>query len=164
MKARGIKPLYPKDWTGLKHPRPNPRIGEKRPKYIGKKISKAKKGHRVLKETRVKISQTLTGRFVGEKSPCYIPDRTKLKTDRQKMFDYRYRDWSRQIKIRDKWKCKINNRDCKGRLESHHILNWKDYPKLRYDINNGITLCHFHHPRARKKEKRLRTYFKKLIS
>jgi len=28
-----------------------------------------------------------------------------------------------------------------GKLQSHHIKGWSDNPDLRFDINNGITLC-----------------------
>lgn len=49
-----------------------------------------------------------------------------------------YRDWKNSVKKRDKkcMKCgaTIN-------LHVHHIYNYKDYPLLRIDINNGITLC-----------------------
>lgn len=68
------------------------------------------------------------------------------------------------VRKRDKWKCRLLNNDCKGRLESHHILNWIDYPTLRYLLTNGITLCHSHHPRGREKEKRLEPYFMELVS
>ena len=164
LKAKGIKPKNPMDWTGLKHTRPSPRIGETRPPEIGRKISEKRMGHLVSQETRDKISKNLFGRFRGNESPNWIDDRTKLKTDRYKMFDYQYRLWSNSVKKRDKWKCRITNGDCKGRLESHHILNWEEYPELRYDINNGITLCHSHHPRGREKEKRLSPYFQKLLA
>jgi len=56
--------------------------------------------------------------------------------------------WIKSVKLRDGHKCKIGNKDCSGKLEAHHILSWSEYPELRYQINNGITLCHFHHPRA----------------
>lgn len=74
-----------------------------------------------------------------------------------------YKDWRRRICNRDNWKCKINNKDCSGRLEVHHILGFTEYPELKYDINNGITLCKFHHPRKRAEEKRLSPYFISLI-
>ena len=35
--------------------------------------------------------------------------------------------------------------------------------KLRYEINNGITLCHAHHPRGRAKGKQLTPYFQELV-
>lgn len=94
----------------------------------------------------------------------WVNDRTKLKTSRRKDYDTRYKYWMIEVKNRDNWKCKINNSDCKGRLEAHHILSWRDYKELRYDINNGITLCQFHHPLKRKDEERLSPYFKKLVA
>jgi len=63
------------------------------------------------------------------------------------------------VKGRDGWKCKIANADCDGKIEAHHILSWRDYPELRYQPNNGITLCHAHHPRKRVDEAKLLPYF-----
>lgn len=102
--------------------------------------------------------------FKGCHSHNYIQDRNKLVISEKKHLDVKYRDWMFSIKKRDNWKCKINNSDCRGRLEAHHILNWVDYPELRYDINNGISLCHAHHPRGRANEKRLSPYLKGLVS
>jgi hypothetical protein len=72
-------------------------------------------------------------------------------------------EWAVAVKNRDGWKCKISDNNCFGRLESHHILRWKDYPELRYEVNNGITLCQFHHPRKIKDEMNLIPTFKELI-
>jgi hypothetical protein len=58
----------------------------------------------------------------------------------------------------------VTNKQCCGRIEAHHIFNWKEYPDLRFIINNGITLCKFHHPRGRVKEKLLSTYLQELVS
>lgn len=76
----------------------------------------------------------------------------------------KYKEWRMLVFTRDKFVCRINNKDCKGQLQAHHILRWADYPELRYDINNGITLCIAHHPRKRAEEKRLTPYFKELVS
>ena len=103
----------------------------------------------------------------GENSPKYIKDRTQLKRFNDTAKDRRssaYADWRYRVKVRDKWKCRISNYQCSGRLEVHHILGYTDYPELRYEINNGITLCHAHHPKVRSEEKRLSPYFQDLVS
>lgn len=125
-------------------------------------VPKDKRGH--TQETRIKIGLSGIGKHVGNLAWNWIEDRTKLKDidkDRNGQF---HREWSRGVKNRDKWKCKISNTDCEGRMESHHILSWKDYPELRYQINNGITLCHAHHPKKRAEEKRLAPYFMELVT
>ena len=44
------------------------------------------------------------------------------------------------------------------------VLCNKDYsPKLRYEVNNGITLCHFHHPRKINDEMNLAPIFQELV-
>ncbi len=52
--------------------------------------------------------------------------------------DSQYTEWKSRVNVRDNYKC----RECgvKGN-QAHHIKSWKDHPKLRFDINNGITLC-----------------------
>lgn len=100
----------------------------------------------------------------GPNSHRWIEDRSKIKRSEKKHEDVGYRIWMKSVKERDGWKCRISDEDCKGRLEAHHILNWIDYPELRYEINNGISLCQAHHPRGRAKEKRLVAEFQALVS
>ena len=100
---------------------------------------------------------------IGENSPRWIKDRTKIKNDKERGGQLHHQ-WSKDVKRRDNWKCKLSNENCSNRLQAHHILSWKDYPELRYKINNGITLCHAHHPRRRAEEKRLIDTFQKLVS
>lgn len=130
-------------------------------------------------EVKAKISAALTGRKLSAetiekmrgrtKDKCYnwIEDRTKL-AKLSNGNEYRnspaYKEWSRGVRNRDGWKCKISNDDCCGRLEAHHILGYSEHPELRYSLNNGITLCHTHHPRVRSEEKRLSPYFQELVS
>ena len=75
-----------------------------------------------------------------------------------------YDAWRMEIYRRDGSKCRINNEDCNGKMEAHHILSFTKYPELRYQINNGITLCHAHHPRKRAEEVILAPIFRGLIS
>jgi len=129
------------------------------------KIKKAKEN--ISPETRKKLSDSLKGKARpwcrGENHFRWVFNRTQLVKSEKKHLDGRYRGWTFSVKNRDRHKCKIANSDCKGRLEAHHILNWMDYPELRYEINNGITLCHGHHPRGRTKEKQLSSYFMELV-
>lgn len=51
-----------------------------------------------------------------------------------------HRDWSNKVRERDNWtcqKCGIK----KDNVIAHHPKEWDDYPKLRFNVNNGITLC-----------------------
>lgn len=128
------------------------------------KITRNSKGKKLSQETKDKISRGFRKQYKKENHHRWVSDRTQLKTDRIHQFDSRYQEWSLCIKKRDNWKCKIADKNCSGRLESHHILPWKDYPELRYEMNNGITLCCFHHPRKRFDEKRLSPYFSQIVN
>lgn len=130
-------------------------------------------GYRFSSESKIKMSKS----HIGKKRLPHseetkkkiglanrIQDRTKLVINEKKHLDGRYREWMFGVKNRDNWACRIADINCEGRLEAHHILNWKDYPELRYEINNGITLCHAHHPRKRKDEAKLSPYFQQLVA
>jgi len=101
--------------------------------------------------------------YNGEKSCHYKTDRTKL-AKHQIRNDAAYQDWRKQIIKRDGYKCRMTNSDCNGDLQIHHILPWRDYENLRYEVNNGICLCKFHHPRKRAEEIRLSPYFQEIIN
>lgn len=79
----------------------------------------------------------------GELSPVWIGE--KVKHERSERQTPEYRDWRKSVFSRDLYtcqKCKAKNGNGKYiRLEVHHIFNWNDYPEMRYDKENGITLC-----------------------
>lgn len=130
------------------------------------KLRKFHLGRKHTKEALEKMSQGHKGLFTKEKHPNWIKDRTMLSVKDDRGYygtDTASREWSRNVKKRDMWKCQMANNDCNGRMESHHILNWKDYPELRYELRNGITLCHYHHPKSRKEEEKLSPYLQSLI-
>ncbi len=59
----------------------------------------------------------------------------------------RMKNWKQVIFNRDNYtcqSCEIKSHNGLGysvRLEAHHIKSFSDYSELRFDINNGITLC-----------------------
>ena len=67
------------------------------------------------------------------------------KTERQlAMQTIEYKLWRSSVFERDNFTCV----ECKAhgvRLEADHIKQWRDFPELRYDINNGRTLCRVCH-------------------
>lgn len=133
------------------------------------KFIRSTKGIPRTDELKKKISLAKTGikipKLQGKNHFRWIEDRTKLcrisKQGERRTSAYFF--WRKSVWERDNYKCKIGNKDCNGKIEAHHILGWKEHIELRYDINNGITLCHFHHPRKREEEKRLSPYFQELI-
>lgn len=100
----------------------------------------------------------------GPDHPTWIEDRTHEIEMKLLRSSDMCKEWKHTCLKRDKYKCRIQNQDCSGKLEIHHILPWRNHPKLRFDVNNGITLCHAHHPRAVAEEKRLESYFMELVS
>ena len=57
---------------------------------------------------------------------------------------FEYKEWARKVKKRDNYICWICEERGK-KLHSHHLKDFSNYPKLRFVINNGLTLCEFCH-------------------
>ncbi len=137
-------------------------FGYEKSQEILKNMSVASRKASARPEVREKRATAKRGIF-GEKANRWIKDRSKL-SKKQIRNDYAYQEWRKRIWVRDGFTCRLKNNDCKGKIISHHILPWRDYPEKRYDINNGITLCHYHHPRKRVDEKRLEPILMELVS
>lgn len=74
---------------------------------------------------------------IGEKNPNWkngsSPENTRIRMGME------FRLWREAVFMRDNWtdqKTGIKG----GKLHPHHIYNFSQYPKLRFDVNNGITL------------------------
>lgn len=65
-------------------------------------------------------------------------ERDKIKQSKE------YTDWRIKVFERDNYTCQVCG-EKGGKLNVHHIHNFSDYPELRFDINNGITICEKHH-------------------
>ncbi|KKN11734.1 hypothetical protein LCGC14_1023620 [marine sediment metagenome] len=53
-----------------------------------------------------------------------------------------YREWRLAVYERDRWTCQDCRKHC-GRKDivAHHKKSFKDYRNLRYERDNGVTLC-----------------------
>jgi hypothetical protein len=175
------------NWTGRKHTEQSRQkmsvsatgrvpwnkglVGVQVPWNKGKKYGSGRKKRtkcvdcsNVIANIYAKRCQTCFYKYrIRENHPNWIADRTKL-AKKQERNDTAYKEWRSLVWKRDGYKCMIANQDCSGRIEAHHILSWSEYPELHYEVNNGITLCHAHHPRRRAEEKRLSTYFMEIVS
>jgi len=53
-----------------------------------------------------------------------------------------YWHWRAKVLKRDGYKCRgCHSTGYSIKLHAHHIHEWFDYPALRFDVMNGITLC-----------------------
>jgi 5-methylcytosine-specific restriction endonuclease McrA len=99
-----------------------------------KNIGKGNKGKKISEECRKKMSET----HKGEKSCLWKGGITFMNVKIRGGLDFRL--WRERVFKRDNFtcqKCKI-----KGiHLHSHHIQNFSQFPELRFEVDNGITLC-----------------------
>lgn len=51
-----------------------------------------------------------------------------------------YKRWRKSVFERDNYTCQICGTRG-GKLDAHHIVAWSDSIRLRYEVNNGQTLC-----------------------
>lgn len=76
--------------------------------------------------------------YKGSANPNWKNGKTQFIRDYRR--SYEYMEWRKQVFERDKYTCQ----DCGeigGHLRAHHIFPYKDFLSLRFEINNGITLC-----------------------
>jgi hypothetical protein len=84
---------------------------------------------------------------MGDKNPCWkggVTSTNKLLRESEQ-----FEDWRKAVFQRDDWTCqKCGIRG--GQLHPHHIKRFADYPELRFDVSNGLTLCEDCHRRLHK--------------
>jgi len=77
-------------------------------------------------------------RYSGENHPSYKP------TARRRNRGGSHHKWVNAVISRDKATCQ--HCGAKGvELHAHHIKPYRDYPELRFDVSNGLTLCYSCH-------------------
>ena len=63
-----------------------------------------------------------------------------------------YKEWRNRVRSRDKYTCQMPGCKRKKCLQVHHIRKWSEASTLRYDVDNGITLCRNCHKQISKSE------------
>jgi len=74
-----------------------------------------------------------------------------------------YKDWRIKVYKRDKFTCQMPGCKCKKRLNAHHIQKWSSASMLRYDIDNGITLCKNCHDKVTGHEQHYQRLFQDIV-
>jgi hypothetical protein len=105
-----------------------------------------RKPHRLSVETRRKMIEAST----GARSPLW---RGGVSSP-EKLARAHGAHWRRQVLARDQNRCQwphcgaTESTGKRKALHAHHIKSFKEYPELRYDVDNGITYCRAHHDEA----------------
>ena len=60
-----------------------------------------------------------------------------------------YKNWQKAVFDRDGYECQMCG--SKDDLQAHHKLDFIEFPSLRYELQNGITLCRTCHNKVHKK-------------
>jgi len=99
-----------------------------------KNLSISHKGYKYPLERRIKLSERQRGKNSHFWKHGKYPEHRRIR------LGIEMRLWRESVFARDNWTCQ----DCGKRgcyLEAHHIKSFAQYPKLRFAIDNGLTLC-----------------------
>lgn len=119
-------------------------LGKKHTEKSIKKMRLVKLGIKPSIENRKKRSNSLK----GDKCYNWKGGINEVNDTIRKTLEYKL--WREKVFERDNWTCqkyKIKG----GKLHSHHIKNFAQYPKLRFIKSNGITLSDKAHKQFHKK-------------
>jgi len=149
---RGIYPRTPewrKERSEATKGEKNSFYGRKHTEETKKKMSLSRKGQtRVFTdEWRKNLSLASRGKpkpwCSGENSPNWKGGITPINVMIRSSIPYL--EWVRKVFQRDNYTCqKCGIRNGCGKtvhLQAHHIKSFAEYLELRFDVNNGLTLC-----------------------
>lgn len=125
------------------------KVGKKRKPFSivwREKMSLSKKGNKPnnFGKPRSLYARVKSGlAHLGDKNHNWKGGVSRLnKTERQMaMYGTEYKLWRRAVFERDNYLCIWGGKEHGTKVQADHIKAWKDYPALRYAIDNGRTLC-----------------------
>ena len=97
-------------------------------------MSKSQTGRKHSLETREKMSK----RQKGEANISWKGGVTPLNKKLRRSLDFKI--WRQVVFQRDNYKC-VKCGLKSNKLHPHHIKNFSNHPEIRFNIENGITLC-----------------------
>lgn len=77
--------------------------------------------------------------------------------------DEAYAKFRKEVLNRDNRKCQMPGCKSKYQLQVHHIRTWANASSLRYEPDNGITLCRKCHKSITNKENYYEKLFREII-
>lgn len=72
-------------------------------------------------------------------------DKWAISINRKSYEEKMLQRWAERVKERDGNVCRMCDENCFGSLHAHHIIPKGLNSARAYDVDNGITLCEFHH-------------------
>ena len=91
-------------------------------------------------ETRIKMSVIGRERSLKGKD-CHSFKDGKCAERRGERLTAEYKRWRYDVYTRDRFTCQLCGDSRGGNLCAHHILDYAEFPALRFYIPNGITVC-----------------------
>lgn len=141
--------------------RPNPKIREVRLREVaeGKHDIRGEKNPMYGKKLSPEHRRKFVGSGVRRGAASNFWKGGVTSTNKRLRMESKHQDWRKAIFKRDNFSCQVCN--VKGTyLEAHHIKSWSKYPELRYELDNGITLCRSCHNKTKWKEELFEDMFK----
>jgi 5-methylcytosine-specific restriction endonuclease McrA len=155
-KSQSLKLAWNKRLTeGYVHPMKGKRFSDDARRNMGRKpgfISELR-GRQRSAEEKAKISKAVRLSPKTLRGPaCRLFKDGKVSERRGIRFSLEYKRWRFDVFVRDKFTCQRCGNGGGGYLIAHHIKYFAEYPELRFNIDNGLTVCRPCHISGHRKE------------
>lgn len=87
------------------------------------------------------VKRTMTLREKADKLREQIGMPVEYHDRRERLGNWRYTKWRKEVYERDKYKCVVCGDSHGNNLNAHHLDCYSQHENTRYDVNNGVTLC-----------------------